>query len=160
MSMNLLVITGRVGSDAVFRAFPNGGGVLSFSVATNSGYGDKEKTLWLRANIFGKRAEGGLAQYLVKGQEVALSGELSENEYNDKNTGETKKSLEINVQNVELIGGRPQGQDQTSRPQGQTSTPSSGGQPQPASPQAGPDYGGGGDMEDIPFMPHEYKSVI
>ncbi len=129
MSLNLFTMTGRIGRDAEFRAFPNGGGVLSFSVATNSGYGDKEKTLWLRANIFGKRAEGGLAQYLVKGQEVAISGELSENEYTTKDTGEVRKSLEINVQNVELIGGKSQG---AHAPQAA---------PQPASPSAGPDYG-------------------
>lgn len=137
MSLNLMTLTGRIGQDAVFRAFPNGGGVLSFSVATNSGYGDKEKTLWLRANIFGKRSESKLRDYLVKGQEVAISGELSENEYTTKE-GEDRKTLEINVHNIELIGGKPSGQ-----------------QSQPASPQAGPDYGApsGADYldQDFPF---------
>ncbi len=122
MSLNLLTITGRIGRDAEYRDFATGGGVLSFSVATNSGYGDKEKTLWLRANIFGKRAEGRLREFLVKGAEVALSGELSENEYTTKDTGELKKSLEINVQNIEFIGGKPQ----QSRP----AAPSNSGQPQ------------------------------
>ncbi|MDT8372237.1 MAG: single-stranded DNA-binding protein [Gammaproteobacteria bacterium] len=106
MSLNILTVTGRIGRDAEYRSFPNGGGVLSFSLAINTGYGDKQKTMWLRANIFGKRAEGGLRNYLVKGQEVAVSGELSENEFTDKNTGETKKTLEINVNNIELIGSK------------------------------------------------------
>lgn len=125
MSLNLMTLTGRIGRDAEFRAFPNGGGVLSFSVATNSGYGDKEKTLWLRANLFGKRAEGKLGEYLVKGQEVALTGELSENEYTTKE-GEARKSLEINVQNLELIGGRSSNEAQKAKP---------------ASASAGPNYG-------------------
>ena len=122
--MNSFNATGNLGSAAEFRAFPSGGGVASFSLAVSAGYGDKKTTLWLRCNIFGKRAEGGLIPLLVKGQQVAVTGELSENKWVDQ-SGIEKKSLELRVNDIDLIGGKS----------GQAP------QQQPASPQAGQGYG-------------------
>jgi len=95
---NVLSFTGTVGRDAEVRYTANGMAVLSVTVANNIGYGDKQQTLWLRVTVFGKRAEGALQNYLKKGQQVFVSGELSQNEYK-ANDGTTKTSLEVNANN-------------------------------------------------------------
>ncbi|MDP3932615.1 MAG: single-stranded DNA-binding protein, partial [Methylococcaceae bacterium] len=79
--------------------------VLNVRVANNVGFGDKQQTLWIRVAVWGKRAEGQLANYLKKGQQVFVSGELSQSEYR-ANDGSTKTSLELNANILDLVGKR------------------------------------------------------
>jgi single-strand DNA-binding protein len=101
--MNNLSITGRLTRDSEQRYLPDGTAVLSFSVANNTGYGDKQKTDYFNCSLFGKRADGKLHEYLRKGQEVAISGEVSLNEYQTKE-GEKKASLRVRVNDITLVG--------------------------------------------------------
>ncbi|MFI3180021.1 MAG: single-stranded DNA-binding protein, partial [Methylococcales bacterium] len=66
-----------IGRDAEVRYLPSGQAVLNVSVANNVGFGDKQQTVWLRVVLWGKRAEGTLKDYLKKGQQVFVSGELT-----------------------------------------------------------------------------------
>lgn len=119
---NVFSFAGTVGRDAEVRYTPAGLAVLSVTVANNVGFGDKQQTLWVRVALFGKRAEGSLQNYLKKGQQVFVSGELTQNEYK-ANDGTTKTSLELNANIIDLIGKRnDSGQAQ------QSYQPSSGGQ--------------------------------
>lgn len=102
---NVFSFTGTVGRDAEVRYTASGMAVLSVTVANNIGFGDKQQTLWVRVALFGKRAEGGLQNYLKKGQQVFVSGELSQNEYK-ANDGTMKTSLELNANIIDLIGKR------------------------------------------------------
>ena len=104
--MNSLSIVGRLGSDAEVRQLAGGSSVANFNVAVTTGFGDREATMWFRCAIFGKRAEGGLIQYLVKGTQVAISGELSENKWTT-NEGVERTTLEISVNSIDLVGGKP-----------------------------------------------------
>lgn len=99
--MNNITIAGPLGRDAETRYLPDGSPVASFSVADSQG---KDKlTIWWRCNLFGKRAES-LAQYLTKGQAVAVSGTVTEREY--QKDGATIKAMEIRVNDVALQGGK------------------------------------------------------
>ena len=100
---NVFSFTGTVGRDAEVRYSPSGVAVLNFTVANNIGYGDKQQTLWIRVALFGKRAEGQLKDYLLKGQSVFVSGELTQSEYKGSD-GTTKTSLELNANIIDLIG--------------------------------------------------------
>ncbi len=102
---NVFSFTGTVGRDAEVRYTPSGMAVLSVTVANNIGFGDKQQTLWIRVALFGKRAEGQLQSYLKKGQQVFVSGELTQSEYK-ANDGTTKTSLELNANVIDLIGKR------------------------------------------------------
>jgi len=115
---NNFSFTGTLGRDSEVRALPSGTSVLNFTVANNIGFGDKQKTLWIRVAVFGKRAEGKLSEYLLKGTKVFISGELSQNEY-QANDGTTKTSLELNANVVDLIGSKSQEQEngQNQQPQ-------------------------------------------
>jgi single-strand DNA-binding protein len=102
---NVFSFTGTVGSDAEVRYAPSGVAVLNVTVANNVGFGDKQKTNWVRVVLFGKRAESNLKDYLKKGQPVFVSGELTQSEYK-ANDGTTKFSLELNANIIDLVGGR------------------------------------------------------
>ena len=100
---NVFSFTGTVGRDAEVRYSPSGVAILNVTVANNIGYGDKQQTLWIRVALFGKRAEGQLKDYLLKGQSVFVSGELTQSEYKGSD-GTTKTSLELNANIIDLIG--------------------------------------------------------
>lgn len=101
--MNSITVAGQLGRDSELRHTSSGDAVLSFSVADSQG---KEKpTIWWNCQLWGKRAES-LQQYLMKGQAVTVSGNVTEREYK-ANDGTPRKSMEIRVQDVALQGGRP-----------------------------------------------------
>ena len=100
--MNNLSATGNAGNDAEVRFTSDGTAIASWSIALTSGYGKNEKTTWLRCNMFGKRGET-IAQYIKKGSQVGVNGEISLNTYKGKD-GAEKTSLECNVQSVTLLG--------------------------------------------------------
>jgi single-strand DNA-binding protein len=119
--MNNITIAGQLGRDAEVRFLSNGDPVASFSVSDSQG---KDKaTIWWRCSLFGKRAQS-LAPYLMKGQSVTVSGNVTQREY--EQDGVKKTSMEIRVNDVALQGGKPQ-QSEPSRPaapaQGGASTP-------------------------------------
>lgn len=104
MALNVWTFVGNLGQDAETRVTPKGDSVVSFSVGVQSGFGDKATTTWARCSMFGKRGEA-VSPYLLKGQQVAVSGELSTREWNDKN-GQTRTSVEVRVAEIQLVGKR------------------------------------------------------
>lgn len=100
--MNLFIFTGNLGGDAEVKPVGETQ-VAEFSVAVKAGYGQNEQTLWMKCGLWGKRAEGKLIDYLKKGQQVAVSGELSTNEWTTQN-GEARTDLRIRVNDVTLLG--------------------------------------------------------
>jgi single-strand DNA-binding protein len=110
--MNNITIAGPLGRDSELRSIPSGEQVLSFSVADSAGR-DKP-TIWWNCQLWGKRAAS-LGPYLTKGQQVAVSGSVSEREWTDKD-GAKRKTLEVRVSDVALQG-KPQTSEPASRPQ-------------------------------------------
>jgi single-strand DNA-binding protein len=102
--MNVLAATIRLGSDADLRFTPENTAVAQFNGALQSGYGKNAKTTWLRCTVWGKKAEA-VAPMLLKGTQIAITGEITLNEYQDKQ-GQTKSSLECRIQDVTLLGKR------------------------------------------------------
>ena len=135
--MNSITITGNLGKDAELRNLNDGTAVLSFSVADNQG---KDKpSIWWNCSLFGRRADS-LAQYLTKGQQVTVIGNVSEREWTDKE-GNKRKSMDVRANDIALQGGkREEGERQPSR---------AARQPQRSAPAGG---GGFEDMDsDVPF---------
>ena len=113
--MNIFTFTGNLGKDCEIKYLQSGTPVCIFSVAVESGYGEKTKTSWVRCTLFGKRAEGGLPQYLKKGAQVCVSGELTLEQWQDQQ-GITQKALGVNVREVDLIGGKQDSQQSAVAP--------------------------------------------
>lgn len=126
--MNVFTGTGRLGNDAETRYTSNGNAVCGFSLAVDTGYGDNKGTLWLRCNLWGKRAEGGIVSYLTKGKQVAVSGELSERTW--EQNGEERKTLELRIAELDLIG--PKGDSPPAAQQSRPAQQQSGNFQQPA----------------------------
>ncbi|MDX8412577.1 MAG: single-stranded DNA-binding protein [Mariprofundales bacterium] len=140
--MNIYTFTGRLGRDQETRYTQSGMAICSFTVAVDYGFGDNKGTNWVRCSIFGKRAEGRLPSYLVKGTQVAVNGELRVREYDDKE-GNRRTSVEVSVNQLDLIGGRNDQSGGGSYPQqnGGQQAPQPQNQPQTAAtpkPQAAP----------------------
>lgn len=105
-------IIGRLGQDADVRYMPSGAPVANFSVATDEKWKDKqgqqqERTTWYRCALFGPVVEA-LEQYLKKGQLVFCEGIMQERTWQDRD-GNERKSWELKVNTVKLLGGRSQG---------------------------------------------------
>lgn len=111
--MKNLTIAGNIGKTAVTRN-AGSGTVTGFSVAVQDGFGDKKRTLWFDVSMWGQRGEK-LAQYLTKGSKVVASGDLSTREHDGKTY------LTLNAQEVTLMGGGQERQDEPSRPASQGS---------------------------------------
>jgi len=137
---NSISIVGRLTRDAEQRATATGTVITNFSVASDTGFGERKVTTFYNCSYF-RKAEA-LMQYLTKGSQVFISGEFSLRKYN-KNDGTEGVSPDVNVNNIELVGSKPEGQQRS---------------PQPASPSAGPDYASGLD-DDLPFN-HHMKNTI
>ncbi|MDX8384044.1 MAG: single-stranded DNA-binding protein [Ghiorsea sp.] len=103
--MNIYSFTGRLARDCETKFTQGGMAICSFTVAVDFGFGERKGTNWIRCSLFGKRAEGGLPQYLLKGAQVAVSGELKVGEYKDRDNI-MRTSVDVNVDHLDLIGGK------------------------------------------------------
>jgi len=117
MSINNCTFTGRIGKDAETRFTPSQKAITSFSLAVDIGWGDNKKTLWLRCNGWGDRFTK-LSEYLTKGQQVGVCGEVSLNEW-DGDKGKMT-SLELNVREIELLGGKSESRSESGTKSEQT----------------------------------------
>jgi len=109
--MQKIECIGRLTKDAELRYTTDGSAVATMSLAVDDGYGDSKKTLWIRASLWGKRAEG-LSTYLVKGQQVWLEGRLNHEDGNPRLWGDpVRASFEVYITDIVLVGGKPQQKD-------------------------------------------------
>ena len=108
--MNVFSCTGRLGRDSKTNQTQGGTSVCNFALAVESGFGDKKQTIWLDCALWGKRAEGALPQYLIKGAQVAVSGEMATREYQD-NSGVNRTAVTLRVNDLTLLGNKQSDQD-------------------------------------------------
>lgn len=101
---NNISIIGRLGRDGEGK---NAGStaLFEFSVAEDVGFGDRKVTNWWKVQIWGKQAEGRLVDFLTKGQQVAVFGEVTLREWTDKD-GNKRLSPEIRANSVQLVGSK------------------------------------------------------
>lgn len=109
MSVNKVILVGRLGQNPEVRYTPSGSAVANFSVATNEAWTDKsgqkqERTEWHRIVVWGKLAEL-CSKYLEKGRQCYVEGRLQTRSWQDKD-GQTKYSTEVQAQTVQFLGGQ------------------------------------------------------
>jgi single-strand DNA-binding protein len=100
-------VVGRVGKDAELKSMQDGTPVSNFSVAVNVGRGDRKKTLWIDCALWGKQAES-LTEYLTKGKQVALQGQLDVRAWFSDKDHEAHANIQLSVSEVTLCGSAPQ----------------------------------------------------
>ena len=112
MSVNKVILVGRLGRDPETRYTGGGQAVANFSVATDETYKDRsgerqKRTEWHKIVVWGKQAEIA-QQYLKKGSLVFIEGRIQSREWQDKQ-GEKRTSYEIVATNFRMLGGRAEG---------------------------------------------------
>ena len=114
-------LVGHLGRDAEMKHTPQGQAVLEWSMAVSTKRGGNESTNWFRCSLWGKRAES-LASHLTKGTALFVTGRLTARDYETKD-GKSGYSLEVNVNELEFLGGKSGGGEPEELPR-RSSSPS------------------------------------
>ena len=103
-SLNKVQLIGRLGADPEIKQMVNGKNIARLSIATSQSWKDKstgerkEKTEWHRVVIFNEGLINVIQQYLKKGANVYLEGQLATRKWRDEKSGQDKYSTEIVLQ--------------------------------------------------------------
>ena len=103
-SLNKVLLIGRLGADPEIKQMVNGKSVARLSLATSNTWKDKntgekkEKTEWHRVVIFNEGLVKVVQQYVKKGAQVYIEGQLTTRKWNDEKSGVDKYSTEIVLQ--------------------------------------------------------------
>ncbi len=112
MSVNKVILVGRLGRDPETRYTSGGQAVANFSLATDESYKDKngerqKRTEWHRITAWGKLAEI-CQQYLKKGTMVYIEGRIQSREWQDKE-GQKRTSYDIVANTMKMLSSRAEG---------------------------------------------------
>ena len=104
--VNHVVLVGRLTRDAELKYTQGGAAVCKFSIAINrrrkNGEEWVEEVNYFDIVLWGRQGEA-LNQYLVKGKQVAVEGELRQNRW--EQDGQPRSKVEIIANNIQLLGG-------------------------------------------------------
>ena len=114
-SLNKVLLIGRLGADPEIKQMVNGKSVARLSLATSQSWKDKstgekkEKTEWHRIVVFNEGLVNVVQQYLKKGAQIYVEGQLSTRKWKDEQSGQDKYSTEILIQgynsSLTMLGG-------------------------------------------------------
>ena len=117
-SLNKVLLIGRLGADPEVKQMVNGKSVARLSLATSQSWKDKntgekkEKTEWHRIVVFNEGLVNVVQQYLKKGAQIYVEGQISTRKWKDEQSGQDKYSTEIIIQgynsSLTMLGGANQ----------------------------------------------------
>ena len=93
----ILSITGRLTKDAEEKVSKNGKFFLQMDVAVNTGFGDNQRTSFIRVTKWGDSGKK-LLVYLTKGTQVSVSGEMYIDKYKNADTGKEYTNVMLTAQ--------------------------------------------------------------
>ena len=103
-SLNKVLLIGRLGADPEIKQMVNGKSVARLSLATSQSWKDKttgekkEKTEWHRIVVFNDGLVNVVQQYLKKGAQIYVEGQITTRKWKDEQSGQDKYSTEIVIQ--------------------------------------------------------------
>ena len=103
--INNATIVGRLVADAILKYTNSGTAILNFTVANNVYQGrDKDDYVnFIDCQMWGKQAEG-VNDYLIKGKQVVIQGELKQQRWETDNGKRSK--IVVNVRSIQLVGAK------------------------------------------------------
>ena len=120
-SLNKVLLIGRLGADPEIKQMVNGKNVARLSLATSQSWKDKntgekkQKTEWHRVVIFNEGLVNVVQQYLKKGSQIYVEGQLSTRKWRDEQSGQDKYSTEVVIQgynsSLTMLGGRTENEN-------------------------------------------------
>ena len=135
MSVNKVILVGRLGKDPETRYMTNGEAVTNVSLATSENWKDKsgekqEKTEWHNL-VFYRRLAEIAGEYLKKGSQVYVEGKLQTRKWQDKE-GKDRYTTEIIVNEMKMLGGKSAGNNSFEVVENKSAASSSGSAAAPA----------------------------
>lgn len=103
--LNNIMLIGRLTKDPESKYLPSGSAVVEFSIANNYYVSSKNsnEVNYFDVVAFGKMAET-VAKYLTKGKQVAISGTLRQDRWQDKDTNTPRSRIRIIMQSMQMLG--------------------------------------------------------
>ena len=116
MSLNKVLLIGRLGGNPSVRQMPNGEAVCNFSIATSETWKDQggqrqTKTEWHAITLYRRLAEVA-GQYLKKGSQVYIEGRIQSRKYTGKD-GIERTAYEIIGSEMKMLGGKTEGSSES-----------------------------------------------
>lgn len=105
MSLNVVMLVGRVGADPDVKYFESGSVVCNLSLAVNRPTRNSDKPDWFNLELWDKRAEVA-ANYVRKGSLIGIKGYLKFDRWQDRNTGADRSKPVIRVDRLDLLGSK------------------------------------------------------
>ena len=150
--INRVVLIGRLTRDAELKSIASGQSVCKFSLAVNrrkkSGDQWEDEASFFDVVLWGRQGET-LHQYLLKGKQVAVDGELRQDRW--QQDGQNRSKVEIVAATVQLLGSGGGGGQGSFGGQGGGGSGYQGGAPQGSVPQGGAPPAEDSFADDIPF---------
>ena len=106
--LNKVMLIGRLGHSPELRQTQQGKSVCTFTLATDTGYGENKKTDWHKVTVFDKAADK-CAKYLRKGSSVYVEGRLSYDTY--EKDGIKRTTVKIIANDVRFVGAKSDNTD-------------------------------------------------
>jgi single-strand DNA-binding protein len=110
--INRVILVGRLTRDAELRYTTAGTGILSFSIATSKSILRDQKwqdeVYFFDCVLFGKKAES-LVNYLGKGKQIGIDGELQQKRWTDKTTQQARSKVNIYVNLLQFLSSKSGG---------------------------------------------------
>jgi len=100
VSVNMVVLTGRLTADPELKYTQTGKALVRFALAVNRRY-NRDETDFINVTAWDKKAELA-SQYLHKGSLIAVTGSIRVRSYDDSE-GIRRKSTEVLVENLEFL---------------------------------------------------------
>ena len=112
MSVNKVILVGRLGKDPETRYMTNGEAVTNATLATSENWKDKsgekqEKTEWHNLVFYRRLAEVD-GEYLKKGSQIYVEGKITTDKWQDKE-GKDRYTTKIVVNEMQMLGGKASG---------------------------------------------------
>ena len=110
--VNSVALVGRLTRDAELKYTQSGTALINLGIANN--YSVKKGETWedevsfFDGTLWGKLAES-LAQYLLKGKQIAITGEIRQQRW--EKDGQNRSKVVININTIQLLGGKSEGSE-------------------------------------------------
>lgn len=104
-NLNYIVLQGNLTRDTETRFSQAGAPIVNFSIAVNSGFGDKEEVSFVDCVAFGKQGEA-IAKFFKKGKQIIVEGRLRQDRWDDKQTGQKRAKLIVIVNSFHFVGSK------------------------------------------------------
>jgi single-strand DNA-binding protein len=106
MDINNCTIVGRLTADPELRTVGSDKKVVDITVANNTGYGDNQRTAFIKCTAWGKTAEA-ICRYCHKGALVAIAGSILQNSWTDQE-GKKRNALYILIDDIQFLSPQKQ----------------------------------------------------